>query len=107
MVLSGMRNFIGVLPSSVRNQPPTFTSAAVGLYSSMESTAGRSVCVSASLITTPATTGDGSSSPGEPPGLVLPRQLVGLSGFGLAFGFFGTSEKPKPSGVIGHLPPSL
>src|SRR5206468_8067660 len=76
----GILNFVGNAASSVKNQPPMSTAAAVGLYNSIASTAGGSLWVNASLMTIPAITGSGSSAPGEPPGFVLARQLEGLLG---------------------------
>ncbi len=40
IVVGGIMNFIGVLKSSLRNQPPMFTAPAVGLYSSIASANG-------------------------------------------------------------------
>ena len=73
-VPSGMRNFLGAAPSSLRNQPPRFTSLALGLNNSIQSSSGRSVCVSASFTRTGRTAGSGSSAPGEPPAFALARQ---------------------------------
>src|SRR5262245_26663226 len=103
-VSSGIRNFQGTAESSVRNQPPMFTSLAVGLCSSMASTTGGSECVSTSLIRLEGIKGVGSSAPGEPPGRVLARQLERLLGFSLALGVLVTSENPYPSGVNGQRP---
>src|SRR3989442_15232476 len=103
VVPSGRRNFFGALKSSVRNQPPTLTALAVGLYSSIASTCGGSVCVNASLIKTGGIgVGAGPPSPGDPFSVALGRQLTLLlhvaSG---AVSLTITSEKPKPS-VIGY-----
>src|SRR5687768_11518644 len=96
------RYFIGVLGSSVRNQPPISTaSARFGLNNSMKSTPV-SEWLRTSLINTGGTVAAGSSAPGEPPGKVLARQFAGLSGSGFEFGCIGTSEKPKSSAVTGH-----
>src|SRR6185503_3779569 len=70
-------NRFGASKSSVRNQPPTFTGEAVGLKSSMASTAGESGLVRISLMTTPGVAAAPESLvPGEPSSLPLGRQLV-------------------------------
>src|SRR6266478_6317358 len=101
-VLSGMRNFFGALRSSVKNQPPTSTAEAPGLYNSISSPGGPPGWVNASLTRMGAMEFGGSSAPGEPPASVLARQLDAVEGFGLAFGSRGTSEKPRPSAATGH-----
>src|SRR6187549_3608091 len=49
-----------------------------------------------------AMVGTGSSAPGEPPGLVLARQRLPLSGAGDTPGLRCTSEKSARSGVTGQ-----
>ena len=78
------------------------TSNGFGLYNSIESNCGGSVCVSTSLIHTDATDDGGSSVPGEPPNRVLARQFAALFGSEFRLGFTGTSEKPVPSGAMGQ-----
>src|SRR4051812_28551419 len=97
-----MRNLKGILRASVRNQFAMLTGVELGLKSSIESTCGRSVCVSTSLMKTDATFGAGSSAPGEPPAIVLARQFTGLFGSRFRFGFMGTRENPAPSGEVGQ-----
>src|SRR3954464_15244303 len=104
LVPFGMRYFLGVFKSSVRNHPPMFAGAGVGLYSSIVSVGGgKSELVSASLISTAGIgEGAGSSADGEPPNWALGRQLplspqVSQDAFSLAI----TSEKPRPS-VTGY-----
>src|SRR5437773_5311853 len=101
--LSGKRYFLGLLKSSVKNQPPILAALAVGLWSSTLSTCGGSVWVSASLISMPGiAVGGGSAMPGEPPARLLGRQLNGLPQVsGGAFSLTMTSEKPRPS-VTGY-----
>src|SRR5437762_10963703 len=102
IVGSGMRNFFGVLGSSLMNQPPMFTSPAFGLNSSMASTCGGSVCVSSSLTRMGGMFGAASSVPGEPFTTLLARQLslsphVSHGAFSLTM----TKENPNPS-VTGY-----
>src|SRR5436305_9825652 len=97
-----MRNFCGTARWSVRYQLPTSTEVGLGLWSSIESSWGGSVCVSASLIRTRGTVGGGSSAPGDPPTRVLERQFDFFSDSrGGACSSTTTNEKPKPS-VTGH-----
>src|SRR2546423_10790703 len=92
-----MVNFIGTSKSSVRNQPPIFTSLPVGLYNSIASGEG-SPKVSASFTTIPGRGGGlGSRAPGDPLTFALARQLLGRPGG--ALGFVKTSENPGPSVV--------
>ena len=74
----------------------------LGLYSSIESSCGRSVCVRTSLIRILPIPEGGSSAPGEPPMTVLARQFRALFGSGFRLGLTGTNEKPVPSGAEGH-----
>src|SRR4051794_18257571 len=97
-----MRYFLGTALSSVRYQPPTSAFVPDGLKSSRLSSCGGSVCVRISLMTIGGRLGTGSSAPGEPPGKVLARQLVPLSGAWDRPGFFGTKENPSPSAVLGQ-----
>src|SRR6185436_2362556 len=96
-----MRNFFGAFGSSVRNQPPRSTALTVGLNNSMKS-ALVSEWLSTSLTSTGGSAFGGSAEPGEPPPLVLARQLNGLLCSKGAVGFTGTREKSKLSGVTGH-----
>jgi hypothetical protein len=66
----------------------------------MASSAGGSVWVRSSLMTTKGTLGGGSSAPGEPPGFVLGRQFEGEAGSPATS--VRTREKPYPSGVMGQ-----
>src|SRR2546429_7760684 len=92
-----MRNFFGVLRSSLINHPPMFTSPAVGLNNSMASTCGGSVCVSSSLMRIGAMFGAASLAPGEPLTAPLMRQLaLSLQVYHGSFSFAMTSEKPSP-----------
>src|SRR5437016_2497010 len=100
-----MRNFFGVLRSSLINHPPMSTSPAVGLNNSMASTCGRSVCVSSSLMRIGGIFGAASSAPGDPPMEPLARQLsLSPQADHGAFSFTMTSEKPSPS-VSGYQEP--
>src|SRR5690242_7895906 len=103
LVPLGRRYFLGVKKSSVKNQPSRFTVFVLGLKNSTESTCGRSVCVSTSLMMTGLNAvGAGSITPGEPFTLPLARQLALLPQvFHGAFSSTITSEKPRPS-VIGY-----
>src|SRR2546430_15314513 len=93
-----MRNFFGVLRSSLINHPPMFTSPAVGLNNSMASTCGGSVCVSSSLMKIGGRFGAASSAPGEPSTAPLARQLsLSPQADHGAFSFMITREKPSPS----------
>src|SRR6478609_3162859 len=71
----------------------------------MASEAGGSVCVNASLITTPGRAGaDGSFWPGEPPIPVLTRQFPGRPQFDVgALSLTDTKENPRPSAAGYHL----
>src|ERR1043166_3833796 len=99
----GIRYFLGVPKSSLRNQPLRLTALVVGLNSSTVSTSGGSVWVRTSLTTTGAMVGKALSGwPGMPFKTPLGRQLVLLSQrSGSAFSFTITNEKPAPS-VIGY-----
>src|SRR5712672_4055389 len=102
IVGSGSRNFFGILGSSVMNQPPMFTSPAVGLNNSMASTSGGSVCASSSLTRIAGMFGSASPAPGEPFTTLLERQLslsphVPHGAFSLTM----TKENPNPS-VTGY-----
>src|SRR5262245_4122395 len=104
VVLSGIRNLMGVAKSSERNQPPMFTLPAVGLNSSIVSVGGGvSVWVRTSLITMPGNTGGaGSGCAGAPLTTPLGRQFVLLSqASGAAFSLTIAKEKPAPA-VIGY-----
>src|SRR5438132_14421141 len=102
IVFDGMRNLCGIARWSVKYQLPMSAFVEFGLCSSMESTCGGSVCVSASLTRTRGTFDGGSSAPGEPPANALARQFVRLShALGGACSSATTSEKPNPS-VAGH-----
>src|SRR5438132_13268561 len=102
IVFDGMRNLCGIARWSVKYQLPMSTFIEFGLYSSMESTCGGSVCVSASLMRTRGTFDGGSSAPGEPPVNALARQFAPLShALDGACSSITTSEKPKPS-VVGY-----
>src|SRR2546426_176106 len=97
-VLSGIRNLNGTAASSVRNQPPTFTSAAVRLCSSMKSTRGGSVWVRVSLMTTAGVTGPESGRvppenpklAGRDPGAVGEGEIDSLAGDSAQVERFGT-----------------
>src|ERR1035438_3246754 len=102
LVPDGMRYLNGTEGSSVRNQPPIATFVPVGLYSSMASNCGRSVCARISLMTMGGMAGSGSSAPGEPPGRELARHEEPLSEAWEAPATRGTSEKPNPSAVTGQ-----
>src|SRR6266516_5953995 len=104
LVLSGTRNFFGLIKSSLRNQPLILAGAGFGLSSSMASTCGRSVCVRTSLTSTGKGGGGGAGSfcAGEPKSRALARQLsfkfhVRQSALSLTM----TREAPGPS-VIGY-----
>src|SRR2546423_3702578 len=104
MVLAGMRYFLGLIKSSERNQPLKLALLPVGLKSSIVSVGGgKSVRVSASLITTGTIAGGlGSALPGEPPTCPLGRQLLLESqASGSAFSSTMANEKPSPS-VMGY-----
>src|ERR1035438_9710264 len=100
LVGSGIRNFVGLARSSLRNQPATITFVVVGLNNSIVSVCGGTVCVRTSLINTGAMAGAGSSAPGEPPTAVLARQAPGKEGSREKFA--RTRENPRPSDEIGH-----
>src|SRR5688500_12065576 len=103
MFVAGMIYFFALPKLSLRNQPPRFTAAAVGLCNSIVSIAGGSVCVSASVITIPGRFGSaGSFWPGEPFDALLIRQLVASPHVSRgAFSLLITRENPEPS-VIGN-----
>src|SRR5207302_10884458 len=95
-----MRNFFGVLKSSLNHQPPIFTFVPVGLYSSTLSVGGGvSVCDKTSLTRIGATScGAGSLAPGPPPTPLLGRHWDLLfHAPGKALSSTATSEKPRPS----------
>src|SRR5262245_56590793 len=104
LVLSGIRNFLGVLKSSVRNHPLMSMSAAVGLKSSTASVGGGlSVCDNTSVMMTAPRAGTGGSLvPGDPLTRPLGRQLDRLfQRPGSACSSTVTREKPNPS-VMGY-----
>src|SRR5213596_3408132 len=76
----GIRNFLGLLKSSVRYQPPMLAGVLPRLASSMVSVAvAGSVRVRASLMTTCGNVGGTpSSEPGEPLMVPLGRQLAAV-----------------------------
>src|SRR5690348_3126261 len=102
IVPCGILNFAGVLNSSLKYHPLISAASPVGFSNSMKSTAGGSVWVSTSLITTAGVETGGSSAPGDPPIRELDRQLPGsLRSRSIAFRT-GTRENPEPSAVVGH-----
>src|SRR3954451_24600152 len=98
----GMRYFFGDSRSSLRYHPEISAREPDRFKSSIVSTAGRSVCVSASLITTGGkTVGVGAGEPGVP--LITPpaRQLAGsFHALGGSESPAMTSEKPRPSVIL-------
>src|SRR5436309_2934555 len=99
-----MRNFFGVLKSSLNHHPPMFAPLAVGLNNSTLSVGGGvSVRERISLTSTGGIAGEiGSLVPGDPSSWPPERQFDLLSQeSGSACSSTTTSEKPRPS-VIGY-----
>src|SRR4051794_32836192 len=103
VVLAGMMYFWGGRKSSVRNHPLMSGVLPVGLYNSIASPTWAPVWVKISLITTAGRCGGTASfCPGEPPTLLLGRQLVSkFQALVEALSLTVTREKPSPS-VAGY-----
>src|SRR5947207_12085054 len=100
MAVTGRRNFLGVLKSSVNHQPARLASLAVGLkISTLSVGGGTSLRVSASVMRTGGMpVSGGSLAPGAPPRAPLTRHCdLSPQASGWACSSTITSENPRPS----------